>query len=74
VALPVPATLRAHRWRHAFVEQPLGSTCIVDEESAVGACGDWCVAPRVEAAFDSGRALARSLLSIVGRASPSLLR
>jgi len=46
----------------------------VDEESAVGACGDWCVAPRVEAAFDSGRALAHALLSIVGRATPSLLR
>jgi renalase len=73
-ALPAPATLRAHRWRHAFVEQPLGSPCVVDEESAVGACGDWCVAPRVEAAFDSGRALAHALLSIVGRASPSLLR
>jgi predicted NAD/FAD-dependent oxidoreductase len=72
--LPAPATLRAHRWRHAFVEQPLGSPCIVDEESVVGACGDWCVAPRVEAAFDSGRALAHSLLSIVGRATPSLLR
>jgi len=73
-ALPAPATLRAHRWRHAFVEQPLGSPCLVDEESAVGACGDWCVAPRVEAAFDSGRSLAHALLSIVGRASPSLLR
>jgi predicted NAD/FAD-dependent oxidoreductase len=72
--LPAPATLRAHRWRHAFVEQPLGSPCLVDEESAVGACGDWCVAPRVEAAFDSGRSLAHALLSIVGRASPFLLR
>jgi hypothetical protein len=72
--LPSPATLRAHRWRHAFVEQPLGIPCVVDEESAIGACGDWCVAPRVEAAFDSGRALAHSLLSIVGRATPSLLR
>jgi len=72
--LPAPTTLRAHRWRHAFVEQPLGVPCVVDEESAVGACGDWCIAPRVEAAFDSGRALAHSLLSIVGRATPSLLR
>ena len=72
--LPAPVTLRAHRWRHAFVEQPLGSQCVVDDESAVGACGDWCIAPRVEAAFDSGRALAHSLLSILGRATPALLR
>ena len=34
---------------------------------AAGACGDWCIAPRVEAAFESGRALAHSLLSIVGK-------
>jgi predicted NAD/FAD-dependent oxidoreductase len=32
----------------------------------LGACGDWCIAPRVEAAFESGRSLAHSLLSIVG--------
>jgi predicted NAD/FAD-dependent oxidoreductase len=70
--LPAPATLHAHRWRHAFVEQPLGAPCVVDDESAIGACGDWCIAPRAEAAFDSGRALAHSLLSVVGRATPSL--
>lgn len=74
ISPPAPAILHAHRWRHAFVEQPLGSSCIVDQESAVGACGDWCIAPRVEAAFVSGRALGRSLLSIVGRATPSMLR
>jgi hypothetical protein len=72
--LSAPVTLRAHRWRHAFAERPLGSPCVVDEETAIGACGDWCLAPRVEAAFDSGRALAHSLLSTVGRATPSLLR
>jgi predicted NAD/FAD-dependent oxidoreductase len=69
-ALPRPAFLLAHRWRHAFVEQPLGLPCIVDEEIAAGACGDWCIAPRVEAAFESGRTLAHSLLSMVGLAAP----
>jgi renalase len=69
-----PSHLRAHRWRHAFTERPLGQPCIVDEECAAGACGDWCVAPRVEAAWDSGRALAHALLSIVGRSSPAMLR
>lgn len=72
--LPVPAHAQAHRWRHAIVEQPLGLPCIVDEEIAAGACGDWCVAPRVEAAFESGRALAHSLLSMLGLGMPSLLR
>jgi hypothetical protein len=70
--LPAPASLGAHRWRHAFVEQPLGAACLVDEQGAIGACGDWCIAPRVEAAFESGRALAHALLPIVGRALPVL--
>jgi predicted NAD/FAD-dependent oxidoreductase len=74
IRLPVPIHLEAHRWRHALVQRPLGLPCLVDEESAAGACGDWCTAPRVEAAFDSGRALAHSLLPMVGLATPALLR
>ena len=72
--LPPPSHLEAHRWRHALVEQPLGLPCLVDEEIAAGACGDWCIAPRVEAAFESGRTLAQSILSRVGLSSPSTPR
>lgn len=72
--LPVPEHLRAHRWRHAMVEQPLGLPCIVDEEVAAGACGDWCIAPRVEAAFESGRALAHALLPMLGLPLPAAPR
>jgi hypothetical protein len=72
--LPAPVHLQAHRWRHALVEQPLGLPCLVDEEISAGACGDWCIAPRVEAAFESGRALAHSLLPMVGLSSPAVLR
>jgi renalase len=72
--LPEPDFLAAHRWRHALVEQPLGLPCLVDEEMAAGACGDWCIAPRVEAAFESGRALAYSLLSMVGLSAPLVRR
>ncbi len=69
--LPAPAHLEAHRWRHALVEQPLGLPCLIDEEIAAGACGDWCIAPRVEAAFESGRSLAYSVLSMVGLSAPA---
>jgi predicted NAD/FAD-dependent oxidoreductase len=72
--LPAPVHAQAHRWRHAFVEQPLGLPCLVDEEIAAGACGDWCIAPRVEAAFESGRTLAHSLMPTVGLSMPALLR
>jgi renalase len=64
--LPGPRYITAHRWRSALVEQPLGLPAIVDEEITAGACGDWCIAPRVEAAFESGRSLAHSILSMVG--------
>jgi hypothetical protein len=70
MTLPPPVFLLAHRWRHALVEQPLGLPCLVDEEIAAGACGDWCIAPRVEAAYESGRTLAHSLLSMVGLSAP----
>jgi renalase len=73
-ALPPPAYLAAHRWRHALVEKPLGLPCLVDEELAAGACGDWCIAPRVEAAFESGRSLAHSLLSTVGLVAAAVRR
>jgi predicted NAD/FAD-dependent oxidoreductase len=68
--LPTPAVLQAHRWRYAQVVQALGLPCLVDQETATGACGDWCIAPRVEAAFESGRTLAHSLLSMVGLSAP----
>jgi renalase len=64
--LPTPVHQDVHRWRQALVEQPLGLSCLVDEEMSAGACGDWCIAPRVEAAFESGRSLAHSLLSMAG--------
>jgi predicted NAD/FAD-dependent oxidoreductase len=69
-----PIHLDAYRWRHAFVEQALGLPCLVDEELAAGACGDWCIAPRVEAAFESGRALAHSMLSMAGLSAPATRR
>jgi renalase len=72
--LPQPVHLEAHRWRHAFVEQALGLPCLVDEEIAAGACGDWCIAPRVEAAYESGRSVAHSVLSTVGLSAPTLRR
>jgi predicted NAD/FAD-dependent oxidoreductase len=69
VVLPSPAQVLIHRWRQAFVERPLGRAFAIDPEIVAGACGDWCIGPRAEAAFDSGRALARALLSAMGLAA-----
>ncbi len=56
----------AHRWRYALVEQPTGTPCLWDAGSRLGACGDWCLGPRVEAAFDSGEAMAEVVIASQG--------
>jgi renalase len=58
-----PLHLSAHRWRYAQVSSPLGEPCLWDADARLGVCGDWCLGPRVEAAYLSGRALATALLS-----------
>ncbi len=60
--LPPPAHAAAHRWRHAMVETPLGAPCLWDPALGLGLAGDWCLAARAEAAFDSGAALAAAML------------
>jgi hypothetical protein len=60
---PAAAYSAAHRWRYALVEVPLGAPCLWDPALALGACGDWCIAPRAEAAAESGVALARAMRS-----------
>ncbi|MDB5643739.1 MAG: hypothetical protein JWN07_3056 [Hyphomicrobiales bacterium] len=57
-----PLYASAHRWRYALVEQEAGVACLFDAEAMVGACGDWCLGPRVEAAWDSGCAMADTLI------------
>ncbi len=61
--VPVPATahLSAHRWRHALVERALGRPHVWEAESGLGLCGDWCLGPRVEAAWLSGRSLGAAI-------------
>ncbi len=59
---PAPVYVSAHRWRYALVEEPLGKPFIWDEALKLGACGDWCIGPRIEDAFESGNALAEAAL------------
>lgn len=51
----------AHRWRFALPSEPLDQKCLFDEDLGVGACGDWCVGPRIESAYLSGLALAEEV-------------
>jgi predicted NAD/FAD-dependent oxidoreductase len=54
----LPLFRMVHRWLYALVEQTAGVPFLWNAGRQVGACGDWAGGPRVEAAFDSGEALA----------------
>lgn len=58
-----PNSARAHRWRYALADKPLGRAFLWDPDLRLGLCGDWCVAGRLEAAYLSGRALGAEILS-----------
>jgi renalase len=58
-----PHYFAAHRWRYAQVIEAAGHPCFYAPTEGLGACGDWCLGARVEAAFDSGVAMADTFLA-----------
>jgi renalase len=57
-----PRSAHAHRWRYALADAPLGEPYLWDATARLGVCGDWCLAPRLEAAYLSATALAKAAL------------
>lgn len=57
----------AHRWRYALVDRAVNQSYLWDANARVGACGDWCLGPRVEAAFVSGLSLGRTVAADMRR-------
>lgn len=53
----------AHRWRYARVTAPLGQPFLRSDDASLYLGGDWCLGPRVEAAWQSGRAIADDILA-----------
>ena len=51
-----------HRWRYASTQTPLGRSFWRHKKGDLAVIGDWCIKGRVEAAFDSGTALAKDIL------------
>ncbi|WP_084398083.1 NAD(P)/FAD-dependent oxidoreductase [Henriciella aquimarina] len=60
-----PVHVAAHRWRYALVERPAGTVFGWDAERQIAAIGDWCTGPRIELAWESGRACAEHLKDAV---------
>lgn len=55
----------AHRWRYARVTSPLGQPFLATPDATLYLGGDWCLGPRVEAAWTSGTAIASDMLAQV---------
>jgi predicted NAD/FAD-dependent oxidoreductase len=58
-----PRAAHAHRWRYALADAPLGAPYLWDTSQKLGLCGDWCLAPRLEAAYLSASELGRKALN-----------
>lgn len=60
--LPAIRELQAHRWLYAQVQSSLETPCLWSAELGIGYAGDGCLGARVEAAWESGVALADAVL------------
>ncbi len=64
-----PAASAVHCWKHAAPINPISEDCLFDDGAALGACGDWCTAPRIEGAVLSGFSMADRVMKYVARAT-----
>lgn len=53
---------QVQRWRYANIGRKTGPTYFLDDGKKIGACGDWFVRGRIEAAFTSANDLASCLV------------
>lgn len=67
---PAPQHWTAHRWRYASSTPGRADVCSWDAGLGVGMCGDWLNGGTVEAAWLSGRALARRIAAGLGASAP----
>ena len=61
--LPPVASKTGHRWLYAELVQATTEPCYLDYILQLGACGDWGMGARVEAAFQSANILADQLIA-----------
>ncbi len=62
-----PVTNAVHCWKHALPINPINEDSLFDESQAIGACGDWCTAPRIEGAVLSGFSMADRIMKHIHR-------
>eukprot|EP00899_Mesostigma_viride_P020531 jgi/Mesvir1/2847/Mv13933-RA.1 len=67
--IPDPVFKKAHRWGGAFPTNCLSQPCLVDEGRILAACGDYCLAPTMEAAAISGMTAAAAVIDCLRKSS-----
>ena len=65
LAVHKPASASVHCWKHALPINPISEDSLFDESKGIGACGDWCTAPRIEGAVLSGFSMADRVMKYV---------
>lgn len=60
-----PASASVHCWKHAVPINPISEDSLFVESQAIGACGDWCTAPRIEGAVLSGFSMADRVMKYI---------
>ncbi len=67
IAPSKPASSSVHCWKHAVPINPIGEDSLFVESEALGACGDWCTAPRIEGAVLSGFSMADRIMKYINK-------
>ncbi len=62
-----PSASNVHCWKHAVPINTIDQDCLFDEQAAMGACGDWCTAPRIEGAVLSGFSMADRVMKYINK-------
>lgn len=62
-----PVASSVHCWKHALPINPISQDSLFVESQAIGACGDWCTAPRIEGAVLSGFSMADRVMKFVNK-------
>ncbi len=60
-----PISSSVHCWKHAVPINPINQDSLFIDDEAIGACGDWCTAPRIEGAVLSGFSMADRVMKYV---------
>ena len=69
IAPSKPVSSSVHCWKHAVPINPIGEDSLFVESEALGACGDWCTAPRIEGAVLSGFSMADRIMKHINKQS-----